>query len=308
MPLQLPVLNAADLDALTGRSFGQCLADVLNLFFSARLDGWDVDFCIGRYPVRLVPLNQKVYVAEAWHNPDRDFLRMVRNLSSRIRGDKENIQPTDWAWMSTRIAVLFAVYGQMCRQGLLRCGQSLDISFDAGDFSGPMAAWYAKTMGLPIGCIVCTNQDSSIFWDFLRSGSLQPGIGSGNSPSGIHTGLERLIFSNFGNDEVNRYLLCCNKGSTYSLSEFRLNQMCSCFRASVVSGRRVASAIRSTYATAAYLLDPSTALAFSGLQDVRTAEGEARVTLLLSERCCAHYADSVAAAAGISADELRMRF
>ncbi len=293
VPMHLPVISPDELSSLVEQSFGQCIASILNLFFSARLDGWDVDFCIGRYPVRLVPLNRKIYIAEQWHNPDRDFARIVRNLSSRIHGRQEITAPTQWAWMAVRISVLFGVYSQMRKQGILEAGQELDISVDASDFSLPMVCWYARKMGLPIGNVICVSLNSSRFWDFLRSGVFQ--TATSMDTDHIHYDLERLIYSVFGHDEVQRYLNCCQQGRSYSLNELRLTELCHGFRACVVSSRRVADMIRSTYGNAAYLLDSSVALAFAGLQDVRAAVGESRVTLLMSER----------SAVGIPMDELR---
>lgn len=305
VPLQLPFFTVQQLGCLAEKTFGQCMADVLNPFFTSRLDGWDVDFCIGRQPVRMVPLNQKVYVAEAWHNPDRDFSRMVRNLASRIRGDKENIPPTEWAKMATRIAVIFASYAQMCRQGFIQPGELLDISLAAGDFSAPMAAWFARKMGLPIGNIICAAEDDSRFWDFLRNGVFQTSGSAGSA--NMRSGLERLIYFTFDHEEVKRYVTCCRQGVSYSLNEFRLHKLTDGFRAAVVSSRRIAAAIRGTYGAAAYLLDPVSALAFSGLQDCRTAEGETRPTLMISESSPVHSAQFVGAAAGIPIEELQSR-
>ena len=128
VPLQLPYVSKPELNAIIQNSFGQCVADILNLFFRKKLTGWDVDFCIGRQAVRLVSLGQKVYIAECWHNPDRSFAHMVRNLSSRIKENAQHSQPTYWASMSVRIAILFAAYGQLRKQGELAENQLLDIS------------------------------------------------------------------------------------------------------------------------------------------------------------------------------------
>ena len=192
VPLQLPVLDRNEVSALSQKSFGQIIADILNLFFSARLDGWDVDFSIGRYPVRLVPLNQKVYVAEAWHNPDRNFSRMVRNLSSRICGNQNVQKPTDWAWMAVRIAVLFAEYGQMRETGILQEAQLYDICVNTGDFMLPVAVWYAKKMGLPIKSILCACPDNSVLWDFLRTGTLQTSLLDKGNQQGFYNGFPVL--------------------------------------------------------------------------------------------------------------------
>lgn len=313
VPIQLPEFSCDDLEKFAEKTFGQSVADVLNCFFSARLDGWDVDFCIGRYPVRLVPMNHKVYIAEAWHNPNHLFERMVRNLCARIRGDRENTTPTDWMRMAARIAVLFAVYGQMRKLGALQQGQRMDVSVCADDFSVPMAAWYAKRMGLPIGTIICTNQDNSRFWDFLRHGTMQIDSlsrtpNASDVERGVIPGLERLVYSVFGHEETGRYLQICAKGGVYALNELRRNQLLQGIRAAVVSSRRAATVIRSTYSSAAYILDPKTALAFGGLQDMRTSAGEARPTLLVSEQSPGHFVDLISNAAGIPTDELRSRY
>ena len=70
VPLNLPKFSAQERKRLSEQSFGHCVAEILNLFFSTKLTGWDVDFCIGRYPVRLEPLAHRIYMAETWHNPD----------------------------------------------------------------------------------------------------------------------------------------------------------------------------------------------------------------------------------------------
>ena len=64
VPLHVPKLSQQDCARLAEMSFGQCAAEMLNLFFSTRLTGWDVDFAVGRYPVRLEALAHKIYLAE----------------------------------------------------------------------------------------------------------------------------------------------------------------------------------------------------------------------------------------------------
>ena len=46
-PFRLP---AVSLETLKGKTFCECVADVLNLFFSAGLTGKEVEFSVGRYP------------------------------------------------------------------------------------------------------------------------------------------------------------------------------------------------------------------------------------------------------------------
>ena len=51
IPFRLPQLTRDEIIALGSKTFGQNVADILNLFFSTRLSGWDVDMTIGRSPV-----------------------------------------------------------------------------------------------------------------------------------------------------------------------------------------------------------------------------------------------------------------
>ena len=281
VPLQLPAVSPSTLEAMVNQSFGQCIADILNLFFNARLNGWDVDFCIGRQSVRIVPLGQKICIAECWHNPDRDFSRIVRNLSSRICCGKENIHPTYWAWMSVRIAILFAVYAQLRGQKILCEGQQMDVSVPTDDFSLPMACWYARKMGLPVGSVICACRDSSRLWDFYRNGTLS--FASEKDSADLLYGMEPLIHACFGKEEVHRFLQKISRSSVYTLQDIKRKQISHGFRACVISSNRIEAVIHSVYSTSAYLFDSRCALAFAGIQDNRTSEGESRVTLLLSQ-------------------------
>ena len=269
------------MEGMTGHSFGQCIADVLNLFFRAGLNGWDVDFCIGRQSVRVVPLGQKIWAAECWHNPDRNFTYMVNKLSAGILHEREWTQSTYWARMGVRIAVLFAAYAQLRKQNILRRGQCIDISVPTEDFSLPMACWYARRMGLPVGNIVCACRDSSRLWDFYRNGSLS--LTQEENRKGVLRGLEPLIYSCLGREEVLRFLQKIASGCAYTLQEIKRKEISDGFRVCVISSSRMDTVIRSTCSSSAYPLDKRCALAFAGIQDNRTAEGESRVTLLLSQ-------------------------
>ena len=64
VPFRIPSFTNEEREALQEKSFSQIVADILNLFFAARLTGWDVECCIGRNPVRLERMNHRLIVAE----------------------------------------------------------------------------------------------------------------------------------------------------------------------------------------------------------------------------------------------------
>ena len=313
VPFQMPRLDREQIESLKDKTFGQTVADVLNLLLNARLDGWDVDFCIGRYPTKLVAMSHRIVFAEVWHNPDLDFARLVRNLTGRIRGTEDTAgEPTNWAWIAVRIAVLFGVFGEMLRVNMVETDRPVDVAVPSGDFTAPMAVWYAREMGLPIANIVCGCNDNGGIWDLLHHGQIHTDAVASKTltPAGDHTvppDLERLIYGTLGTGETEKFLQACAAGRPYSPPELRFEEMRRGMYAGVVSGGRMESIIRSFYNTSTYMMDPYSALAYCSLQDYRTRFAENRTALVLSEKSPVHASSIVSKALGISIEELSDR-
>lgn len=303
LPFRMPELDGAFIQGLGEKSFGQNVADILNLFYGARLDGWDVDFCIGRYPTKMVPMSHRITVAEMWHNPDNDYARVVRNLSGRIRGLGDTTDlPTNWAWISIRIATLFGLYGELVKRNVCDGRRGVDVALPSGDFAGPMAVWYARRMGLPIGSIICSCDEHDGAWSLLRNGEL-PCSGETTIPSD----LERLIYGVCGGEEVARYSHCVQMGKTYAPPAAKVPELVEGLYPAVISWQRRERIIQSVYSTSSYILDPGSAMAYGGLQDYRATEGETRPALILTERSPICSEETVARAMGITVEVLKDR-
>lgn len=313
IPHQLPHMDNEQILMLRDKTFGQTVADILNLLFKARLDGWDVDFSIGRYPTKLVAMSHRIVFAEVWHNPDLDFTRVVRNLTGRIRGTEDTAgAPTNWAWIAVRIAMLFGVFGELLRVNMVDPEHPVDVAVPSGDFTVPMAVWYAREMGLPIANIICGCNDNGGIWDLLHHGEIHTDAVAARTltPAGDHAvppDLERLIYATLGAEETKRFLYACESGRTYRPPETRFEELRRGMYAGVVSGARMESIIRSFYNTSTYIMDPYSALAYCSLQDYRTRYAEHRTALVLSEKSPAHAASIVAKSLGITAEELADR-
>lgn len=313
VPFQMPHLEREQIEELKEKTFGQTVADILNLFFKARLDGWDVDFCIGRYPTKLVAMSHRIIFAEVWHNPDLDFSRLVRNLTSRIRSTEDTVgAPTNWAWIAVRIAVLFGIFGELMRFNAVDAEHPVDIAVPSGDFSAPMAVWYARSMGLPISNIICGCNDNGGIWDLLHHGEIHTDAVAEKTltPAGdyaVPADLERLIYGTLGQEETGRFLEACAAGQTYYPPEPLFEEFRRGLYAGVVSNDRMESIIRSFYNTNTYMMDPYSALAYCSLQDYRTRYSETRTALVLCEKSPVHAAPIVARSLGISLEELSDR-
>ena len=313
IPFQPITFSRQEIEALKDKSFGQCVADILNLFFSSRLDAWDVDFCIGRHPVKLVPMSHKIVVGEVWHNPQWEFSRVVRNLRGRILGTSDSDDcPTNWTWIAVRIAVLFGLFGKLFRNGLTDPHLLTDVSVNGDDFTAIMAAWYARNMGLPIGNIIFSCDEESKLWDFLNHGELEPlevagSVVESSHRSRVTTDVERLVYETLGEKEALRFAEFSAAGASYSVSAEQIKSVRTGLFCAVVSKKRAVSVIKNVFRTNAYLLSSDSAFAYGALQDFRATSSEISSALILTERGPITEVNTVAEAIGISAEELKSR-
>lgn len=309
VPFRAQRFSQAELEALAEKPFSQRVAQILNLLFQTRLSGWDVDFCTGRCPVRLESLPHRIIMAETWHNSEWDFRRTARNLTARLQ-EEEIRKPGDWAGIAVRVAVLFGIFGELMRAGM---EQTADIAMVSGDFSAPISAWYARQWGLPIGNLVfCCNENNSL-WDLLCHGQLRTDILSVSTDVpeadvALPEDLERLIFACGGTPEVQRYLDACRRGGMYCPDDAVLARLRKGAYVSVVSSQRMKTTIPSVYRTHGYILSPSAALAYAGMQDYRAKTGQTGPCLVLAEKGPMGNAEAVASMLGISTEELARKY
>lgn len=299
-PFRLPVFSREEVEELADLSFGSCVALVLNKLFLPKLDGVELDFALGRYPVKVTEMNHRIAVAELWHNIHWSFEWLVRELTCRLRTEAQQDLPvTEWPRIAVRIAVLFGVFGQLQRSGSVTFEQGLDVAVVSGDFTMPMAAWYAREMGLPIGAVICCDEKSGT-WDLLHQGQVR-------TAERLPGGLERLISGRLGTEETRRYAQVCQRGGLYAFEEDDVDRLRQGMFASVVSLRRTARTISSVYSANGYLMGPETAMAYAGLQDYRATAGEGRLALILARYRPVEHLEAVAAAIGMDPATLKAR-
>ena len=312
VPMQFPDFAKGDIAGLAHKSFSQNVADILNLFFGTQLDAWGIEFGIGRYPVRLTGLNTKTTVAKSWHNPVYRFDRLVSGVEKVIRqSDQINKTPSDWLVLVSRIAVLFGIYGELLRNGLIHGGQKIDVAVPSRNLSPLMSVWYAKYMGLPIETIVCCCNENNNLWNLLHKGELRTDALAMRTYTqdcdyAVPSDLERLIFATLGRKETKRFCEIYRRGGIYNLEPEQLACLRDGIYVSVVSGKRMASSIPNLYNTTGYIADPYTALAHSGLTDYRAVTGINRHSLIISEESPLFSLQFVAGCMNLTPEELKL--
>lgn len=281
VPFKMPSFSPGDIASLTEKSFGQRMADMLNLLFGTRLTAWDVEFTIGRYPVRQVSMSHRITIAECWHNPQWDYAWLAEKISVELLKTPEI---SDWTQIAIRVALLFGIYD----------GEARDLAVSGEDLSAAMAALYAKSFGLPMGNIIICCRESETLWNLLHKGELRD----------YDPGLERFLHGCGGQEEVRRYVTACAEGKLYTAGDLCKAVMNRHIRISVLGEKRVRSAIPNVLRTSGYLLGPDTALCYIGLQDYRAVAGESRSARVLSDRSPRRDAECTASALGITEGEL----
>lgn len=279
VPFRLPVLTKAELLEMKGQTFGETVAHILNLFFSAKLTGWDVDFAIGRNTVKLQEMSHRIVIAELWHNPGASYDYITNKLYQRICIIARERKPTEWVRVAVRIAVLFGIFAELLDKDAVSFSKPADLAVAADDFTLPMACVYARKMGLPVGTIVCGCNDNSGFWDLVRRGEY--------NPSGVpeYTVLEneRLIQAALGCAAASEYAQKCEKGRMFSLNEQELADLSSGLFAAVVGNARIASVASSVQGMGKYRLSNTDAIAYGALQDYRASVTEGRASIILAD-------------------------
>lgn len=313
VPMQLPRFEPDVIQKLGQKSFSQTVADVINLFFTTKLDSWAIEFAVGRYPVKLHSIGSRETVAETWHNPLWKFERMVKGIEKAIRqSDDVCAVPADWLQIASRIGVLFGIYGEMLRTGLISPDESLDIALPNGNFSGPMAAWYARRMGLPIGTVLCCCNDNNGTWKLLHKGQIRtdkPVVTTATPACDIQApaDLERLIFANLGIQAAGEFARSVKNGGTFYLEPEQQQKLRDCMYVPVTGQRRLDSAVKSLYNSCGYMADPYTALCYSGMLDYRSVTGEGGSLLIISEESPIHSLLYLSGVLGIHPLELKKK-
>ena len=312
VPLKLPVFRRTEIIKLKNRTPEDNLALILNKFFRTEFSGKELQFALGRDYYKLVPIRQKMLMAELWHNPEGELERIVRILVRKISAEQREGEPGEWPRMAVRIGLLFAVFGELADRGEVSTIYPMDLAVPAGDFSWPMAAWYARKMGLPIGTVVCASCDNDGIRDLLHRGQIRLEAAKGTSivpayDCGVPSGLERFIYTALGREEAQEFARKLEHGGIYAVNPEQKRVLSEGMYVSVNNSVRLAGMIPNAYRTYGHVFCPYGALVYTAVMDHQFITGKLNKVLMLCEFSPVLSRDTVARSMGISAAELNRR-
>ncbi len=182
----------------------------------------------------------------------------------------------------------------------------MDVAVPTGNFGNILAAWYAKSMGLPIGRLICASNRNRVLSDFFGEGRYDRNrpFYKTESPSMdilVSSNLERLVFAATAEDPARTAALMgelAEMGS-YALSETEAEAL-SAFRAGWADEAASGAAAKRLFEGSGYLVDPHTAVAVAVLERMRNESGESRPTLVTATASPFKFPLAVARAVGLA--------
>lgn len=309
IPAALPVYSREELGELLMQPETEIIARVLNRFFKGQLGRLDVEFAVGRKLIGMARISHRIVIGELWRNPEGGFAGLCSRLAQRLSAEADVDEPGAWMRIACRTALIFAIFSRLRREGIILPGEMVDAAVLAGDFEEPYALYVARSMGLPVGEIICCCNDNSGVWDLLNRGQIKTNARlvrtqTPKCDTVVPAALELLVRDKMEWDDLENYLASLEKGGTFFLGPEEHRHFREGFSAAVVSDRRMRLAIPNLYNTNGYILGPYSALVYTGLMDYRSHPGPRRTALMLTEHDPRENADIVTRALALSDGEL----
>ncbi len=159
----------------------------------------------------------------------------------------------------------FHSYLQLCRNGRISIGESVDLIVPSGNFGNALGAYYAKKMGLPVEKILIASNANNVLTELIKYGrydlkgrslvkTLSPAMDILKSSN-----VERVLFDKFGPLRTKELMEELNEKGGYSLTKEELAALREDFDADFTTDEEVREIIKEYAFEYGYLMDPHTA-------------------------------------------------
>lgn len=175
----------------------------------------------------------------------------------------------NWARLLPQVVYHSSAYLDLCRDGVIKFGEPVDVCIPSGNFGNAMSAVYAKQMGIPIRKVICASNHNRIITDFITTGEYdlrgRPLVLSHSPAIDIlkSSNLERFIFHVSDGDGrlVKELFTRLDRQQHFQVPEPLLGRMQQEVLAGWCSEDDCLAAIQSVHTQTGYLMDTHTAVA-----------------------------------------------
>lgn len=187
-----------------------------------------------------------------------------------------------------QVAYYFYTYMDLVRQDEIQAGDEINVSVPTGNFGNILAAYYAKSMGLPIKTLICASNDNKVLYDFMKTGTYdrKRDFILTISPSMdilISSNLERLIYQIADGDTAKTKDMMealVHEGEYTVTDEMRAGL--ADFYGNYTDQSETKACIKKVYEADGYLMDPHTAVGYDVYDKYVAATGDKTKTVIAS--------------------------
>ena len=212
----------------------------------------------------------------------------------------------NWGRVLPQIVYYASAYCDLLKTGAISKGQQINVCVPTGNFGNILAAYYAKTMGVPIKTLICASNQNNVLTDFIHTGSYDRNRTFYNtlSPSMdilISSNLERMIFELSGRSDklVREYMSQLAQIGSYRVDTAIRAKLQRDFSAGCCTDQQAREMIAKMWKENSYLIDPHTAVAFHVLEQYRADTGDDTVAVTVSTASPFKFCSSVLTALGV---------
>lgn len=193
-------------------------------------------------------------------------------------------------------------YAKLLKQQEISKGETINVVVPTGNFGNILAAYYAKTMGLPIGKLICASNENKVLFDFFQTGVYDRNreFILTSSPSMdilISSNLERLIYKIAGCD-ANRcqdFMKALTTSGSYKIDDVMKAELHD-FVGGFAKEEETKATIKKLYEESEYIIDTHTAVAASVYYDYAQKSQDKTKTIIASTASPYKFTRSVMAA------------
>lgn len=187
-----------------------------------------------------------------------------------------------------QVVYYFYTYLTLLNSGDIVEGEMINVSVPTGNFGNILAAYYAKSMGLPIKTLICASNDNKVLYDFMNTGTYdrKREFVLTISPSMdilISSNLERLIYLISGEDTeaTKGFMDELVHSGEYTVSD-TMKAALKDFVGGYLDQEGTKETISDFYEETGYLMDPHTAVGYGVYANYRIDSGDTTKTVVAS--------------------------
>lgn len=196
-------------------------------------------------------------------------------------------------------------YAALYRKKQVILGEKINFVVPTGNFGNILAAYYAKSLGIPINKLICASNDNKVLFDFFKTGRYDRNreFILTESPSMdilVSSNLERLIYQIAGCDSQNtaQFMNALSNSGVYEITDSMKANLES-FVGGWASEQETREAIHKVYTENGYVIDTHTAVAASVYHRYTEETGDNSKAVIVSTASPYKFANSVLGALDI---------